>query len=281
MSTSSTATVTAEVHSEIASAQVIRYDMGGPVDNIKTPCSTFWIDLCLTPRPADARASYPERWIRNRFESIGEIFFVPPHEALHARSAGGIQTSIVCQLEPGIVERFFDGEAKWTACRLEAGLDIRDMSIRGMLLRLARELLHPGFASELLVDLMVPQIAIEVARYGAAVEEDRNRGGLSAWRLRAVEERTRQPGKAPSLTELAQLCNLSVRQLSRGFRTSRGCSIGHYIEKERIESAKRLLIRGESIKSIAYSMGFSSPSSFSYAFRRKAGISPAQYRNRA
>jgi AraC family transcriptional regulator len=280
MATTPRATVTAEINSEMATAQVVRYDMEGPVDSIKTPCNTFWIDLCLTPRPVGARACYPDRWTRNRFESIGEAFFVPPQESLHAKSSGGTQTSVICQLDPDSIARFIDCEAKWSACRLEAGLDIRDLSIRGMLLRLARELLHPGFATELLVDLLVAQVAIEVARYGAAAEEERIRGGLSAWRLRAIEERMKQSGKAPSLLDLAQLCGLSVRQLSRGFRTSRGCSIGQYIERERIENAKRLLLRGESIKSIAYTMGFASPSSFSYAFRRKAGISPAEYRNR-
>ena len=84
--------------------------------------------------------------------------------------------------------------------------------------------------------------------------------------------------KAPTLTELAQICNMSVRQLTRGFRASRGCSIGDYITQSRIYTAKRLLASDESIKAIARSMGFASPSSFSYAFRRGAGVTPRQFR---
>ena len=36
-------------------------------------------------------------------------------------------------------------------------------------------------------------------------------------------------GPLPSLAELAELCALSVRQLTRGFRASRGCSLGEHI----------------------------------------------------
>jgi len=73
---------------------------------------------------------------------------------------------------------------------------------------------------------------------------------------------------------------LSVRQLTRGFRTSRGCSIGDYVVHSRIDTAKRLLGTSESVKSIAYSIGFSSTSSFSYAFRRATGTTPRQFRQR-
>jgi AraC family transcriptional regulator len=48
----------------------------------------------------------------------------------------------------------------------------------------------------------------------------------------------------------------------------------------RIEAAKRRLATQESIKEIAVSMGFSSQSTFTYAFRRRAGITPNQFRKR-
>jgi AraC family transcriptional regulator len=278
--TRATATVRAELCSDMGKAQVVRFDMHEPIDDIKHDQESFWVDLCLTPRPQDARACYPDRWARDRFERIGEVFFVPPKEVLHARSAGGTQTSMVCQIHPDIITKWFDGDLHWTECRLEAGLHISDLSIRGLLLRLTREVCHPGFASDMLLDLIVPQLAIELGRYCASIPDDRSRSGLAAWRMRLIEERVRESGKAPSLAELAGLCNLSVRQLSRAFRISRGCSIGHYVEEVRIENAKRLLIGGQSIKSVAYSMGFSSPSSFSYAFRRATGVSPAEYRDR-
>ncbi len=87
-------------------------------------------------------------------------------------------------------------------------------------------------------------------------------------------------GRSLPRHELAALCNVSIRQMTRGFKVSRGCSIGDYVEQRRMEAAKRLLMRGESVKTIAFAMGFSSPSSFTYAFRRAVGSSPSQFRQR-
>lgn len=84
--------------------------------------------------------------------------------------------------------------------------------------------------------------------------------------------------EVPSLDELATLCNLSVRQLTRGFRVRRGYSIGEYVANSRINGAKRLLASGENIKAVAYLLGFSSPSAFSYAFRRATGMTPGEFR---
>jgi AraC family transcriptional regulator len=70
-----------------------------------------------------------------------------------------------------------------------------------------------------------------------------------------------------------------VRQLTRGFRASRGCSIGDYIASRRLDHAKQLLATGQSVKAIAYSLGFASPSSFCFAFRRATGQTPREFRN--
>lgn len=83
----------------------------------------------------------------------------------------------------------------------------------------------------------------------------------------------------PSLSELASLCSLSVRQLARAFRASRGVSIGDHIAQCRIEHARRMLAGADSIKSIAYDLGFASPSSFSFAFRSATGQTPREFRS--
>jgi AraC family transcriptional regulator len=107
-----------------------------------------------------------------------------------------------------------------------------------------------------------------------------NRGGLSALRLRLIDERLSDIAASPSLAELAALCDMSVRQLTRAFRESRGQSIGTYIAKARVEAAKHLLAGDRSIKSIAYHLGFTSPSTFTQAFRRATGETPGRFRVR-
>jgi AraC family transcriptional regulator len=131
-----------------------------------------------------------------------------------------------------------------------------------------------------MLEALSSELAVEIARFSLEVEDTALTGGLASWRLRLIDERIAENAVAPSLTELAQICNLSVRQLTRGFRASRACSIGDYVERRQMERAKRLLASGESVKAIAFAMGFASPSSFTYAFRRAVGTSPSQFRQR-
>lgn len=274
-------TVTAELRVPVATTRLVRFDMAGPVDNTLRDEESYWLDLCLTPRPRNARACYRDRWSPHRFERLGRVFLLPPRETMLARSDGGsTQTSLLCHLRPEPLRHWFDDELQWSDPRLAATLDVPDDNIRVLLLRLAEELRHPGFASEALVELMVAQIAIELARYCVAIPERAlASGGLAAWRLKRIDERLREPGDAPTLAELAVLCGLSVRQLARGFRVSRGQSIGDHIAGQRLDQARAMLHGEQSVKAIAYTLGFASPSSFCFAFRRGTGATPSEYRH--
>ncbi|MBK6509244.1 MAG: helix-turn-helix transcriptional regulator [Haliea sp.] len=274
-------TIEGELHGSVASAQLVHFNFPAPIENLMQDNSAYRVDLCLTPRPRNARACYPQRWGAQRFERIGDVFMVPPGEAMLAVSDGRCkQTSIVCKINPPAMQDWFDGDLQWTERSLSAGLDIRERNIHTLLLRLADETRHPGFASEMLVELIAAQIAIELARYctssnAAAVER-----GLSPWRLRKIDERLQEISAPPTLSELAQLCQISVRQLTRGFRLNRGCSIGDYVAENRLAQARQLLATDQSIKSIAYALGFASPSSFCFAFRRATAETPSQFRQR-
>jgi AraC family transcriptional regulator len=196
------------------------------------------------------------------------MFMVPPGQKLNFRGGGGSQASITCQLAPDAIEAVTGGEPAWSDRQLAATLDIGSAPIRSLLLRLAGELRHPGLASAQMIELIGGEIAIEIARFCSNVDERPMTGGLAGWRLRLIDQRLSDDPGAPSLAELA------------GFKVSRGCSIGDYIEQRRMETAKRLLASHESVKAVAFAMGFSSPSSFTYAFRRAAGFSPTQFRQR-
>lgn len=275
-------TVGAEVRVPAGTVQLVRFDMREPADNVVRHADTYWLDQCLTPRPRNARACYRERWNPNRFERLGKLFLLPPGETLQARSDdASSQSSVLCHLRPDALENWSEARLSWNDSQLLANLDIRDDSVRSLLLRLARELRHPGFAGEALVEMIVGQLCIELVRYRGQAREAVAAGGLAVWRLRLIDERLRELAAPPSLTELAQLCRVSVRQLTRGFRASRGCSLGEHIANTRIDLAKRQLLAGDSIKAVAYSLGFSSPSSFCFAFRRSTGVTPSDFRHRA
>lgn len=262
--------------------RIMRLHLDQPTDRLFYRTDHYWLDLCLTPRPEKARGCYRDRWGPHRYEPLGEIFLVPPGEAIHIRSeTGGRQASVICEIPAAAINCWLDdGGIDWTDRRLAAGLDITHPHMRACLLRLADEVRHPGSGSAILAELIARQLAIEVARYCQAIGEGPVSGGLSSWRLRRIEERLHMLGPTPTLGELAALCNLSPRQLTRGFRASRGCSIGDQIAQTRIDMAKRHLATPQSIKEIAFALGFASPSSFAYAFRRATGATPRQFRQR-
>jgi AraC family transcriptional regulator len=190
------------------------------------------------------------------------------------------QTSIICELDPKALHDLIGFEIDWNDRRLEGVLDLTSNSIRYLLRKLAEEARGPGIASAAFAELAAGQLAIEIGRHLEAIDEAPVSGGLAPWRMRIIDDRLKGGGEMPTLVELAELCSLSVRQLTRGFKTSRGCTIGDYVTQTRLETAKRRLSAGESIKSISHELGYTSPASFAFAFRRSIGITPRQFLNR-
>lgn len=273
-------TIEAELRAPVATAQLMHFNLTEPANNVMHMADVYRLDLCLTPRPRNARASYCDRWNPHRFERLGNVFLAPPGQAMRVRSDDTCrQSSIVCQLNPEPMREWLEDDLAWTDPGLAASLDIRDANIRRLLMRLAEEARNPGFASEMMVGLLAAQTVIELGRYCKTFNESSDTGGLAPWRLKRIEERLQEVREAPTLAELAELCQLSVRQLARGFRVSRRCSIGDYVANNRVEHARHLLASGQSIKSVAYSLGFSTPSSFCFAFRRATGQTPRGFRN--
>ena len=273
-------TIQAELRLPSATVQIVRFVLSEPIDTIAAAAEGYRLNLCLTPRPPQSRACFVEQWGPHRFEPIGDVFLAPPGHVIHIRGEGGRQAAVVCELRREVVDRWLDRDIEWTDRRLEAGLDVASPHIRHVMGRLAEEAHRPGLASPALGEMLIGQLAIELGRFCTAIEDGPSTGGLSAWRLRLIDERLHEGQSPPTLAELAALCSLSIRQLTRGFRTSRGCSINDYVSRGRIESAKRLLVGGDSIKAIAFSLGFASPSSFAYAFRQATGVTPRYFRQR-
>jgi AraC family transcriptional regulator len=272
--------IEADVPFGIGHVQLVHSSWTEPIDVVGIP-REHHLELALLSLPAGARGCFPDCWGPHRFERIGELFLLPAEQAVRTKSLCRRQQSIVCNFSPQAVSSWFEDELEWTAARLRASLDIESPIIRSLLFRLGEEVRNPGFAGAAMIEMMAGQIVIELARYYRGVEQSRAAGGLSADKLRLIDERLAEQSAPPSLGELAALCGFSVRHLTRAFRISRQCSIGSYICEWRINQAKRLLASGTCIKSAAFSMGFTSPSNFSSTFRRVTGETPNQYRQRA
>lgn len=83
----------------------------------------------------------------------------------------------------------------------------------------------------------------------------------------------------PSLTELSRIVGINEYKLKRGFKEVFGNTVFGYLADARLELAKNdLLENKQPIVEIAFSLGYSSLQHFSYAFKKKFGMSPSKLR---
>lgn len=278
--------VEATLRSQSALIQLVHYHFTEPPSGTVGGAREFRIELSLNARHHSARACYTDLWSPHRYERIGDLFIAPCDIAFHAQSDEvSSLTSVICEFhrEP-MLEMFEELSEPADSFLIEkfllASLDVQDSRARNSMLRLAQEARQPGFASEILAESIVMQLVVDLFRFGMDIYERQSQGGLASWQLRRIEERLNEISEAPTLSMLAEMCRISVRQLTRSFRASRGCSIGAYVAQRQMEHAKKLLAAETSVTVISHQLGFSSPSNFCVAFRRKTGLTPGQFRQR-
>ncbi len=83
------------------------------------------------------------------------------------------------------------------------------------------------------------------------------------------------------VAEIAQYCNVSETGLKRIFKKFSGQAVHRYYTMLKINAAKGLLGEGAPVGEISDKLGFSSPSYFSYMFKRETGKTPNQWKREA
>src|SRR5688500_10226474 len=76
------------------------------------------------------------------------------------------------------------------------------------------------------------------------------------------------------LTDLARLCGVSVRTLQRHFDQHLDRPAARWLRDARLDKARALLKTANSVKSVAYEMGYKQPSHFTREFKRRFGVTP-------
>jgi transcriptional regulator GlxA family with amidase domain len=159
----------------------------------------------------------------------------------------------------------------WTSAGVTAGMDLalalveEDLD-RDAALTIARHLVlflrRPGNQSQFSATLSVQQPDREPLREVQRLVLEDVAGGHT-------------------VEEMAARANMSERHFARAFRAETGVTPARFVERVRIEAARRRLEEsGEPIATIAAACGFGTAETMRRCFLRALGVAPAEYRRR-
>ncbi len=260
--------------------EVRRFGWSQPIENIwSTEKRCYLVNMSLAGHATSVVTNLATGQC-GQLESSGRIFLVPPQQTMQCQSPKGQVRSMRCVLEASLVESFMDSVPMWDWRRvpLHEEMHLGGGQIEWLLRRMYREIREPDFATVPVIETLAKQLAVEILRKFQPHCADQSCfvGGLSARHKRVIRERLYAQRPLPSRDELAGLCDITVRHLSRAFRTETGQTLGRYIDSVMVERAKVLLMAGAPVRDVAASIGYATPGSFTAAFRRATGVLPSE-----
>ncbi len=87
-----------------------------------------------------------------------------------------------------------------------------------------------------------------------------------------------QMSKPPTLKELAREIGLNEYRLKEGFKNIYGKTVFQFLNDYRLDSARHMLDSGSmKVNDAAYHIGYTNPSHFIAAFKKKFGVTPKKY----
>ncbi|MFB7916875.1 GlxA family transcriptional regulator [Streptomyces sp. NPDC056061] len=92
---------------------------------------------------------------------------------------------------------------------------------------------------------------------------------------------TEHPAEDLTVEALAARARLSPRHFARAFRAETGLTPGRYVDRVRMEHARRLLEdTSDGVAGVAHASGYGTPEAMRRAFLKALGTAPAEYRRR-
>jgi len=94
----------------------------------------------------------------------------------------------------------------------------------------------------------------------------------------AKEHLLRKLDDPPTLKELAKLAGLNEYQLKVGFKEIYGNTVYGYLLEHKLDHSRALLDKGKyQVSQVAYEVGYTNPSHFIAAFKKRFGVTPKKY----
>lgn len=244
------------------------------------------VDLEWVPRPVVALADeYPARFVDPRhahtraqllFAASGVMsvvtdhasFVVPPQRAIWVPA--GAYHEVTCRSPVSVRTLYFERSLDLPdECRvIEVSELLRALILEAMVLPREYDATgRDGRIVELIIDSIREPSNVHL---GAAMPTDPRL-------LRVCQALLADPTRDDTLDDWAALACMSRRTFTRAFREQLGMSLAEWRQHVRLLEALARLACGQAITSIAYDVGYESPSAFTAAFQRAFGVPPSRY----
>lgn len=96
--------------------------------------------------------------------------------------------------------------------------------------------------------------------------------------VRILQALQSEPGDNRTLAQWAQIASMTERTLARHCRVELGMTLGQWRQRMRFLRAIEGLEAGQTVKSIAFDLGYATPSAFIEMFTRQSGLTPEHFR---
>lgn len=251
-------------------------------EGVRGPKGSLVLNMAVTSRPERTRVERITPGTEPSLADAGRLLVMMPGTSYHLSAPRGAFRSLHCAIDCARFEAVLGEPIDWASLSGLGGELRSGIEIERLLLRIRDELAYPQIGRDALIEASVTALCVELCRrfrQGRPKCPNLHAGGLAAWRMRLLVDRIHADAPAPRVTELAELCGLTTRQLSRTFKAETGMTIGRYVDEATMERAHRLLTTSAlTIAGIAHELGFAGPDSFAQSYRRVTGIAPSRAR---
>jgi len=142
---------------------------------------------------------------------------------------------------------------------------------------------YHGPVEQLYLQGKILELMAELATVDRADQKNYNnlRNAVPSRVADAVDILLKHPENPPSTLELSELVGVSYKTLNRGFVKYLDTTVSQFARGVALDYAKKILAETDlTVGQVAYRCGYSSPSAFINAFRRRFGHSPRSERAR-
>lgn len=198
------------------------------------------------------------------------VFVIPPQRAIWLPSQ--VEHEVSCRGHVSLRTLYFDEAVTGMVGRRCEVLEVSDF-LKALIVEMSR---FDHSYSDRDREMRIAQLLIgelkqmQTAPYRAPMPRDQRL-------LRVCRLIIDEPAMQSDLDELADLAGMSRRTFTRQFKQEVGMGLAVWRQQVRLMSALSMLAAGEQVTSVAFAVGYDSPSAFTAMFRRSLGVAPSDY----